>query len=173
MNERLLPAYPLFVNNPYFSIWSSSDKLNESDTIFWNGKIKKTYGVVYADGVCYSFLGNLDNTVKLNQNKVNVSLFSTDYEFECDSFILNISFINPLLLTDLELMSRPVSYMKYRISYKKKVNDLKISLFLHQSHCFDRVDDYVIGGCFPLENYEIACFGLNRQHPMSPTGDSF
>ena len=38
MNQRLLPAYPLFVNDPYFSIWADSDYLNESDTIFWNGK---------------------------------------------------------------------------------------------------------------------------------------
>ena len=173
MEKRLLPAYPLFVNNPYFSIWSSSDKLNETDTVFWNSSIKKTYGVVYADGICYSFLGNLENTVKLNQNKVEVNLFSTDYEFECDDFKLNLSFINPLLLTDLELMSRPVSYLKYKILCKKKLDHIKISLFLHQSHCFDRVNDYIIGGCFPLAEYEVACFGLNRQHPMSHTGDSF
>lgn len=173
MGMRLLPAYPLFVNNPYFSIWSSSDVLNESETIFWNGQEKKTYGVIYADGVCYSFLGNLEKTIKLTQNKVDVNLFSTDYEFECDSFILNISFINPLLLTELELMSRPVSYLSYKISPKKEIKNLKMALLLHQTHCFDRVIDYMIGGCFPFEDFEAAYFGLNRQHPMSHTGDSF
>ena len=53
MGKRLLPAYPLFVNNPYFSIWSKTDNLNEDDTIFWNSSIKKTYGIVYADGKCF------------------------------------------------------------------------------------------------------------------------
>jgi len=173
MGKRLLPAYPLFVNNPYFSIWAKSDDLNEADTIFWNGLTKKTYGVVHADGVCYSFLGDIENTVKLNQKKLDVNLFSTDYEFECDLFILDISFINPLLITELDLMSRPVSYMKYNITLKGNVKDISISLMFHQSHCFDRVDDYMIGGCFPFNGFETAYFGLNRQHPMSHTGDSF
>ena len=173
MGKRLLPAYPLFVNNPYFSIWSCSDVLNDENTIFWNSKEKKTYGVIYVDGVCYSFLGNLENTLKLEQTSVLVNLFSTDYEFECDSFKLSLSFVNPLLLTDLELMSRPVSYLSYKIHPKKQINNIKIALMLHQSHCFDRVEDYMIGGVFPFDNFEAAYFGLNRQHPMSHTGDSF
>ena len=40
-NERLLPAYPLFVKDPYFSIWSEGDVLNDIDTAFWTGKAKK------------------------------------------------------------------------------------------------------------------------------------
>jgi hypothetical protein len=34
---QLLPAYPLFVKDPFFSIWSGSDKLNEGNTMFWTG----------------------------------------------------------------------------------------------------------------------------------------
>jgi len=173
MNKRILPAYPLFVNNPYFSIWSGSDELNTSDTMFWNGLIKKTYGVVYADGKSYCFLGKREDCVSLKQTNVSVSLFKTDYEFECDDFILNISFISPTLLTDLDLMSRPVCYLKYNFVLKKRVSTLKIYLMLHQTHCYNKMDDYVIGGCFPFEKYETAFFGLNRQHPMSHTGDSF
>ena len=173
MSKRLLPAYPLFVNNPYFSIWSSSENLNDSDTIFWNGLIRKTFGVVYADGKSYCFLGKRDDCIKLKQNNVNVSLFTTDYEFECEDFILNISFISPTLLTDLDLMSRPVCYLKYNFALKRRITSLKISLFLHQCHCFNKSEDYIIGGCFPSSNYESAYFGLNRQHPMSHTGDSF
>ena len=36
--NRKLPAYPLFVKDPYFSIWSNGEILNESDTINWFGK---------------------------------------------------------------------------------------------------------------------------------------
>lgn len=173
MNERTLSAYPLFVHNPYFSIWSSSDQLNESDTIFWNSKIKQTYGLVVADGKFYSFLGKLDNTEKLTQNKVCVNTFSTDYEFECEEFKLNISFINPLLITELDLMSRPVSYLKYDFTLKKEIKELKIALLFNQNICYDCVEDYIIGGCFPFEEFEAAYFGLNRQHIMSHSGDSF
>ena len=59
MKIKRAASIPLVTHDPYFSIWSNSDKLNESDTIFWNGLTKKTYGVIFADGVCYSFLGDL------------------------------------------------------------------------------------------------------------------
>lgn len=173
MNKRLLPAYPLFVNNPYFSIWSNTDELNKGNTMFWNGLEKKTYGVVYADGKSYCFLGKLDDCIILNQNDVKVGLFNTDYEFECEDFILNISFISPTLLTDLDLMSRPVCYFKYNFALKRRISSLKMCLLMHQSHCYNKSEDYIIGGCFPSKDYETAYFGLNRQHPMSHTGDSF
>ena len=172
MNQRLLPAYPLFVNDPYFSIWSDSDNLNESDTIFWNGKKKKTYGLIHVDGITYSFLGNVDNVLKLQQTNLNVTAFSTDYTFENDEFILNLSFISPLLLTNLDLMSRPVCYMKYNVQFKKEVKDFKIALMFNENHCFNNMKDFVIGGCFDFQDYELAYFGLNRQHPMSNTFDS-
>lgn len=54
---QLLPAYPLFVKDPFFSIWSDSDKLNQADTVFWTGASKKIYGIVQADGKSYSFMG--------------------------------------------------------------------------------------------------------------------
>jgi hypothetical protein len=173
MSERKLSAYPLLVNNPYFSIWSNTNKLNEADTIFWNGLIRKTYGVVNVNGVSYSFLGKLDRCIELEQTKVSLGLFSTDYEFDCDLFTLNVSFISPTLLTDLDLMSRPVCYVSYIVYPKQEIKSLKVALLFHQSHCYNKMDDYVIGGCFPFKNYEAAYFGLNRQHPMSHTGDSF
>ena len=48
--KQQLPAYPLFVKDPFFSVWSPSENLNESDTVFWTGKTAKTYGLIYADG---------------------------------------------------------------------------------------------------------------------------
>ena len=48
-NEMHLPAYPLFVKDPYFSIWSMTDKLNDSNTKFWHGEEKKIFGYLYVD----------------------------------------------------------------------------------------------------------------------------
>ena len=49
-NGQLLPAYPLFVKDPFFSIWSPADKLNGGDTIFWTGARRRIYGIVNCDG---------------------------------------------------------------------------------------------------------------------------
>ena len=51
------PAYPLVVHDPYFSIWSSSDKLNESTTKHWTGKDQSLIGILSVDGKMYKFLG--------------------------------------------------------------------------------------------------------------------
>ena len=51
------PAYPLVVHDPYFSIWSFTDKLNESTTKHWTGKDHSLIGMISVDGQAYKFLG--------------------------------------------------------------------------------------------------------------------
>src|SRR5690606_34615375 len=58
------------------------------------------------------------------QKSVNVQATQTHYQFECGPVNLDVSFIAPLLLTDLELVSRPVNYISYEVKSRdaKKYN---------------------------------------------------
>ena len=76
--KQSIPAYPLFVKDPFFSIWSPGELLNENDTTFWTGKTVRTYGLVYADGKAYSFMGVLPKTEKLTQTKLTVTALGTE-----------------------------------------------------------------------------------------------
>src|SRR6185436_16399293 len=51
------PAYPLVVHDPYFSIWSFTDNLNESTTKHWTGKDHSLIGLLSVDGKLFKFLG--------------------------------------------------------------------------------------------------------------------
>ena len=52
-----MPAYPLITHDPYFSIWSFSDNLNESTTRHWTGAENKLLGIIKVDNVMYNFIG--------------------------------------------------------------------------------------------------------------------
>ena len=52
-----MPAYPLVTHDPYFSIWSFTDKLNESTTRHWTGADHKLIGLIKVDDQLYNFLG--------------------------------------------------------------------------------------------------------------------
>ncbi len=56
-----MPAYPLVVHDPYFSIWSFTDKLNESVTRHWTGADHSLIGILEVDGKLYKFLGSAGN----------------------------------------------------------------------------------------------------------------
>lgn len=53
-----LPSVPLVVSDPYFSIWSPFDTLNEGDTRHWTNDEKPLEGLLRVDGKTYRFMGS-------------------------------------------------------------------------------------------------------------------
>lgn len=120
------PAVPLITHDPFFSLWSQADRLTEDSTRHWTGARQYMFGVIVWDGVIYEFMGKVgaaDDRYfagydKLEQTGCEIRPMTTIYQFSHPEFDMELKFTSPLLLNDLEVMSRPVSYVDYRITPK-------------------------------------------------------
>lgn len=62
--QRKAPAYPLVTHDPYFSIWSTTDKLNASPTKHWTGENHSLLGMIKVDGQVYRVIGKEDKSYR-------------------------------------------------------------------------------------------------------------
>ena len=53
-----LPSVPLFVNDPYFSLWSPFNRLTDGTTRHWTDAEKAMDGLLRVDGKAYRFMGS-------------------------------------------------------------------------------------------------------------------
>ena len=109
------PAYPLITHDPYFSIWSFSDQLNNSSTRHWTGKNHPLQGFITVDGIRYQFLGETQFSTDKQaiQKSDQITATQTQYEFICGNVELKLIFTSPLLLDEIETVARPASYITF------------------------------------------------------------
>ena len=108
------PATPLVACDPYFSVWSASDKLNGEDTTHWTGRPHRLASLVRIDGKAYRVMGAEPPRVPaLPQKSVTVLPTRTLYTFEGAGIELILTFLTPALPARIELLSRPVTYLTY------------------------------------------------------------
>jgi hypothetical protein len=73
------------------------------------------YGVVRVDGVAYRFMGGGEWLGRAaEQVSCRVAATRTDYVFRAGPITLAVGFTTPLLADDLDLLSRPVTYLTLR-----------------------------------------------------------
>ena len=120
MKNFRAPAYPLISVDPYLNVWSFSDRLTDDVPRHWTGQRQFMTGVLTMDKRFYRFMGKVmpDNSrictepEELPQVSVEVLPLTTRYIFENDAVTLTVEFMTPLLMDDLMLLSRPISYVK-------------------------------------------------------------
>ena len=170
--KRILPAYPLWVIDPNFSVWAQNDELNGDDTVFWTGLARRAYGLVRFDGKTFCFLGRINGAVSLKQTDVKISAFFTEYTFESERFTLIIKFVSPLLPNDLNLLSCPVCFTDYELKCVGDIpEDFSIALALDEEYCYNEERAETVGGVLPLENFEAAFMTRKRNLMLSNAND--
>lgn len=133
------PSTPLITVDPYFSVWSQGEELNHSYTLHWTGVPHSITGSVVIDGVPYGFLGYDRNVKKIKQTSKDFDALSTYYTFENEKVKLIVRFTSPLLIDDLYLLSRPISYLSVKCKKKDaSIKRISIIIGVEKWICLDR-----------------------------------
>jgi hypothetical protein len=114
MSERLRrpPAVPLITFDPHTSIWSFADRLTEDWSRHWTGSKMALAVMLNVDGTAYRLMGGPEwLSCAAEQVSVRVHATRTAYVFRCGAVEVAFDFVTPLLADDLDLLSRPVSYL--------------------------------------------------------------
>lgn len=137
------PATPLITVDPYFSVWTMNDELTGDVTRHWTGWKQPILGAVRVDGRTYRVIGselaNPDSwqgnykskrprrdqdvwydvqtpalfPVAARQVDSDVQATRSIYTFQCSGVEIQICFTAPVLLDDIDLLSRPVNYLTW------------------------------------------------------------
>ncbi|MCX5644292.1 MAG: DUF4965 domain-containing protein [Phycisphaerae bacterium] len=115
-DKLIPPATPLVACDPYFSIWSPADKLTDEDTVHWTGKPNRLTSLVRIDGKPYRIMGASPARVPaLEQTSLTVLPTRTIYTFEGAGVALQLTFLTAALPQDIDILSRPVTYLTYSV----------------------------------------------------------
>jgi hypothetical protein len=108
------PSVPLVACDPYFSIWSPADRLTDKDTTHWTGKPQRLTSLVRIDGKTFRVMGAQPAELPaLPQSNLQVLPTRTIYTFEGEGLRLKLFFTTAALPEDIDLLSRPVTYLTW------------------------------------------------------------
>lgn len=110
------PAVPLVTCDPYFSVWSFADRLTDDSTKHWTGARQALHSMIRIDGEAYRIMGRDPRDVQaLPQLSLQVLPTRTIYDFEGAGVHVTLTFTTPLLPENLDVMSRPVTYLTWDV----------------------------------------------------------
>jgi hypothetical protein len=147
------PAVPLVAHNPYFSIWSMADHLTDQNTRHWTGAEQSLTGLIRVDGNIYRYMGEgpgdspSDAVPAMRQLSAKVEATRTIYIFEAAGVQLELTFFTPAFPQDLDILSRPVTYLTWHIhAMDGKKHELLILLDVDPQIAVDRAYQPVVWG---------------------------
>ncbi|TCP21342.1 uncharacterized protein DUF4964 [Scopulibacillus darangshiensis] len=181
MKQLRPPSVPLFTVDPYFSVWSASDHLYDDHTVHWTNKRNSMVGIIRIDGKPRIFMGkinmddveNYEEPTSLNQKSLKVEPLTTTYLFAGEGIELEVIFATPLLPNDLDLLSRPASYVTFNVrSTDDEPHDVSIYFDISGEWCVNTTDQVIVWERKTInDNIVTMRMGTEEQSVLKRAGD--
>ncbi|SPE26925.1 Glutaminase [Candidatus Sulfopaludibacter sp. SbA6] len=167
------PAVPLVAHDPYFSIWSMTDRLTDSGTAHWTGKPNSLAALARIDGKTYRVMGrDRQPSPALDQTRLEVLPTSTIYEFSGSGIALTLTFFTPALPEDLDVLSRPLTYIDWRISATDgREHEAALYFEAASDLVVNTTDQPVLSSRYRLDGQPVLRMGSRDQPILAKRGD--
>lgn len=173
------PAVPLIAHDPYFSIWSAADRLTDAPTTHWTGKPNSLSLAVRIDDKVYNLTGGGGRGGRgapaanvLTQTSLQVLPTRTMYEFQGAGVNLSLTFLTPALPDDLDVLSRPLTYVTWSIaSSDGKEHKAAVSLEAGSDLVVNTADQPVLASRFQVDGRAVLRMGSREQPVLAKRGD--
>jgi len=167
------PAVPLVTVDPYTSVWSMADRLTDDWPRHWTGTKMALFGAVRVDGVPYRFMGGPEWLARAaKQQACEIYPTRTDYRFRCGPIELRLSFVTPLLPDDLDLLSRPATYLRFSArALDAGSHEVAVYLDMTGEWAVNLPHEWVVWERQQAHGLEILSFRSQAQNVLSEVGD--
>ena len=167
------PAVPLVTHDPYFSVWSFNNTLAENWTHHWTGAINAMVGLVMIDYRPYRFLGPMpDAAPAMKQTGLEVTPTKTTYTLEANGLRLKLSFLSPLLMDDIDQLSRPVTYVNFEAeSIDGHAHSVRVYFDVTGEWVVNRPDQRVAWQRVDVPGLKVTRIGTDSQQILNRAGD--
>jgi hypothetical protein len=165
------PAVPLIAHNPYFSVWSMADRLTDEDTKHWTGAAQPITGLARIDGQTYRFMGAMPrSTPAMQQTSLEVTPTRTIYTFQAAQVTLTVTFFTPAFPKDLDLLSRPVTYLTLAAT-GEGAHDITLLIDADPLIAVNTRDEEVTWGRSRIPGLTVLNAGSREQRVLNRPGD--
>jgi hypothetical protein len=168
------PAVPLVVHNPYFSIWSMNNKITDGPTRHWTGTPQPLTGLVRVDGKTWRYMGNRPRDLPaLQQTSLQLTPTHTIYTLEGGGIRLTLAFFTPAFPQDLDVLSRPVTYLTWTVASTDGQNHtVSVLLDVDPVIAVNTPDEAVTWGRSDATGLTVLNVGSRDQSVLNRSGDN-
>jgi hypothetical protein len=111
------PAVPLVTSDPYLSIWSEADHLNDATTVHWTHHPMPLVSLIRVDGQNYRLMGDDPQGIPvIPQTALKVTATRSIYQFQNAKVHVTMTFMTAALPNDLNALTRPLSYITWKVN---------------------------------------------------------
>jgi len=167
------PSVPLVAHDPYFSIWSPGNNLYDCETVHWTGKIQPLHSIIRIDGTAYRVMGSQPSELApIKQTGVAIFPTRTIYKFQNDLIAFDMMFITPALVSNLDVLSRPITYITWDIrSADGKEHAVQLYMDCGAEIAVNTADQTVTWSTPEIKSLSALRLGSSDQQVLAKKGD--